>query len=124
MTRGQLSRHQRELQQKRYLDLAMAGVGVLVVLILRPWSRDQFVIRPKPRVGKVNDQTITRAMYNKFRAWDLYNQMRVLEFYCPAGADATQATQYQTQISRSSRTELESLDNGRPWMRHTLATGR
>jgi parvulin-like peptidyl-prolyl isomerase len=109
MTRGQLSRHQRELQQTRRFYLAMAGVGVLIVLVLLTAVVSQYVIRPNIEVGKVNDQTITRAMYNKYRAWSLYNQLRVLEFYSQQG-DATQAQQYASQIT-TYQNELTNLEN-------------
>jgi parvulin-like peptidyl-prolyl isomerase len=108
MTRGQLSRHQRELQRTRRFYLAMAGVGVLIVLVLLTAVVSQYVIRPNIEVGKVNDQTITRAMYNKYRAWQIFNQLRVLEFYAQQG-DATQAQQYASQIT-TYQNELQHLD--------------
>jgi parvulin-like peptidyl-prolyl cis-trans isomerase-like protein len=109
MTRGQLSRHQRELQQTRRFYMVMAGVGVLIVLVLLTALVSQYVIRPNIEVGKVNDQTITRAMYNKYRAWQIFNQLRVLQFYSQQG-DPTQAQQYTSQIT-SYQNELQNLDN-------------
>src|SRR4051794_7641794 len=98
MTRGQLSRHQREQQQMRRFTLAMIGVGALVVLVLGLAALNQFVLQPNASVGQVNGQTITRATYNKFRSWNIYNQLSVLNFYLQqssTGTDTSQATQYQ-----------------------------
>src|SRR5690348_18005376 len=81
MTRGQLSRYQREQQQIRRLYLAMAGVGGVIVIILLAAVANQFWFQPNASVGKVGDQTITRAMYEKFRSWTIYNQLSVLNFY-------------------------------------------
>ena len=90
MTRGQLSRHQRELQQTRRVTLAFAGAVIVVVLILLAGFVTQFVINPNQSLGSVGSTTITRGMYQKFRAWTLYNQMRVLQFYLnQAQADQT-----------------------------------
>jgi peptidyl-prolyl cis-trans isomerase D len=108
MTRGQLSRHQREQQRMRYLNLAMAGVGALVALILGVALVTQFWLVPNTELGKVNDQSITRATYNKFRSWSIYNQIRILDFYAQQ-ASSDQATQYQTQITQLQQ-ELQSVD--------------
>jgi peptidyl-prolyl cis-trans isomerase D len=122
MTRGQLSRHQREQEQVRRLNLAILGVGVLVVLILGLAAANQFVFQPNASVGKVGDTTITRATYNKFRSWNLYNQLSVLNFYVQQGSlsgDTSQTSQYQAQIAQY-QTELQNI-NGSPIDADTLS---
>src|SRR5215208_2032851 len=81
MTRGQLSRHQREVQRQRYLYYAMAGVGGLIVLVFAIVGLNELLIKPaqlgeslKQVVATVGDQQITRETYNKQRSWELYNQ--------------------------------------------------
>ena len=68
------SLHQRELQQTRRVTLAFAGAVIVVVLILLAGFATQFVINPNQSLGSVGSTTITRGMYQKFRAWTLYNQ--------------------------------------------------
>ena len=112
MTRGQLSRHQREQQQIRRLYFIMGGVGALVALILAVALVSTYVIQPNTEVGKVGNETITRAAYNKYRAWQIYNQMRILQFYIQQDTQtpqSAQTTQYQTQITQLQQ-ELVGLD--------------
>ncbi|MDQ2806323.1 MAG: peptidylprolyl isomerase [Chloroflexota bacterium] len=108
MTRGQLSRHQQELLKTRQLTFAIAGIGVLLVLILGAALFTQYVYRPNISVGKVNNTTITRSLYNKFRSWQIYNQMRILQFYANQ-ATPDQATQYTSQIT-PLQTELQGIE--------------
>ncbi|HUS13641.1 MAG TPA: hypothetical protein VM536_01370, partial [Chloroflexia bacterium] len=72
MTRGQLSRHQRELAQQRQLYFVMAGIGVLVALVLIAAVFDTYVRRPNVEVGKVGNESIARGTYNKHRSWQIY----------------------------------------------------
>src|SRR5262245_53736570 len=81
MTRGQMSRYQREVQRQRYLYYAMAGVGALIVLVFAVVILTQFVVKPaqlneslKQVVAAVGAQQLTRETYNKQRSWELYNQ--------------------------------------------------
>ncbi len=108
MTRGQLSRHQQELQKTRQLTFVMTGIGVLVVLIIGAALFTQYVYRPNISVGKVINTTITRSLYNKFRSWQIYNQMRILQFYANQ-ATADQATQYTSQIT-PLQSELQGIE--------------
>jgi parvulin-like peptidyl-prolyl isomerase len=108
MTRGQLSRHQRELQRTRRVTLILGGIGVVAVLVLLAGILTQFVITPNQSLGSVGGTTITRSMYQKYRAWTLYNQMRVLQFYINQ-AQADQTAQYQSQLV-TAQSELQSLD--------------
>src|SRR5437762_13433030 len=92
MTRGQLSRHQRELQRQRYLYYAMAGVLALVVIIFGYVGLQEYVLKPaqanqklQETVATVGDQKITRATYNKVRSWNIYNQIRYQEFIASQG---------------------------------------
>jgi len=108
MTRGQLSRHQQELQKTRQLTFVMAGIGILVVLILGAALFTQYIYRPNISVGKVNSATITRSLYNKFRSWQIYNQMRILQYYANQ-ATADQAKQYTSQIT-PLQNELQGIE--------------
>ena len=110
MTRGQLSRHQRELQRTRRFTMIMGGIGLLVILILLVAIVSTYVIKPNTEVGKVNGETITRATYNKFRSWQIYDQMRLLDFYAQQ-SQSTQQQQYQTQITQLQQ-ELQTIDQG------------
>ena len=86
----------------------MAGIGILLVLIIGSALFTQYIYRPNISVGKVYGTTITRAMYNKFRSWQIYNQMRILSYYAQVSPD--QATQYQSQIT-PLQSELQGIEN-------------
>ncbi len=96
----------------RRLYFAMAGVGALVVLILGVAVVSTYVIRPNASVGQVGNQTITRSEYNKYRSWQIYNQLRILDYYIQTGAatgGTTSTSQYQTQIDQL-QPELQQID--------------
>jgi parvulin-like peptidyl-prolyl isomerase len=76
LTRGQLSRRAREQQRIRNLYTAGISAAVLVTLILGFAVINTFVLRPNAQVAKVGDTTITRADYNKFRRYNLYQQIQ------------------------------------------------
>ncbi len=113
MTRGQLSHHQRELQQTRQLTFVIGGIAILLALILGAALFTQYIYRPNIGIGNVYSTTITRSMYNKFRSWQIYNQMRILQFYANrAGASPTtssQVTQYTSQIA-PLQSELQGIE--------------
>ena len=97
MTRGQLSRHQREVRRQRYLYYAMAGVGGLILLVFAVVALDQLLIKPaqlgeslKQVVATVGDQQITRETYNKQRSWELYNQALYASQLQAQGIDPSQ----------------------------------
>jgi parvulin-like peptidyl-prolyl isomerase len=76
MTRGQISRREREKQRIRNLYTAAFAVGTLVVLVLGWAVMNTFVLRPNAQVAKVGDVTINRAEYNKARRYNLYQQIQ------------------------------------------------
>jgi parvulin-like peptidyl-prolyl isomerase len=76
LTRGQLSRRAREQQRIRNLYTAGIAAAVLVTLILGFAVINTFVLRPNAQVAKVGDTTITRSDYNKFRRYNLYQQIQ------------------------------------------------
>jgi parvulin-like peptidyl-prolyl isomerase len=112
MTRGQLSRHQRELQRQRYLYYAMAGVGGLIVLVFAIVGLNELVLKPaqlgeslKQVVATVGDQQITRETYNKQRSWELYNQALYASQLQGQGIDPAQLGSFgdPAQLSQNLR---------------------
>ena len=65
LTRGQLSRAQREQQRIRNLYTIGIGLGVMVVLLLGFAVISTFIIQPNAEVASVNGAKINRAAYNK-----------------------------------------------------------
>jgi parvulin-like peptidyl-prolyl isomerase len=130
MTRGQMSRYQREQQQQRILYYSMGAVA-LVVLLLFAWvGLNELVLKPaaqaerlKKVVATVGDTQITRATYNKLQAWQLFNQIRIQAIYgsqglTGSGTDpATQIAALQQQLVNLPNTDavdntvLENLTN-------------
>ncbi len=76
MTRGQLSRAERERRRIRNLYAAAAGLATFVVLLFGLSAFTTFVLRPNAEVARVNDKVITRATYNKLRRWSVYQQIQ------------------------------------------------
>jgi len=76
LTRGQLSRAQREQQRIRNLYTIGIGLGVLVVLLLGFAVISTFIIQPNAEVANVNGTKINRTAYNKLRSWNIYQQIQ------------------------------------------------
>jgi parvulin-like peptidyl-prolyl isomerase len=76
MTRGQLSRAQREQQRVRNLYTVGIVLGVLVVLLLGFAAISTFIIKPNSEVASVNGTKINRTTYNKLRSWNIYQQLQ------------------------------------------------
>src|SRR5690349_16141981 len=76
LTRGQLSRAQREQKQIRNLYTAGMILGGAVLLVLAFAAISTFIVRPNTEVANVNGTKITRATYNKARSWSLYQQIQ------------------------------------------------
>src|SRR3954469_21944770 len=101
MTRGQLSRHERELQRQRYLYYAMAAAAGVVVLIFAVLGISELIVKPaqqsaslKQVVATVGGQDITRETYNKQRSWELYNQALYVSQLTAQGIDPSQLTSF------------------------------
>jgi parvulin-like peptidyl-prolyl isomerase len=76
LTRGQLSRAQREQQRIRTLYTAGIVLGVLVVLLLGFAAVSTFIIKPNTAVASVNGVNINRTTYDKLRRWNIYQQLQ------------------------------------------------
>ncbi|HEX8599318.1 MAG TPA: peptidylprolyl isomerase [Chloroflexia bacterium] len=79
LTRGQLSRAQREQRRIRNLYAAAVVVGTLVVLVIGLAVITTFILRPNQTVGRVTlieERTINRATYDKIRRYNLWQTMQ------------------------------------------------
>jgi parvulin-like peptidyl-prolyl isomerase len=76
LTRGQLSRRAREQRRIRNLYTVAVAVGTVVVLVLGWAVVNTYLLRPNAEVAKVGDVTINRDAYNKFRRYNLYQQIQ------------------------------------------------
>jgi parvulin-like peptidyl-prolyl isomerase len=117
MTRGQLSRHERELRQQRILYYAMAGVVGLILLVFGMTALNEYVLKParlgeslKAVVATVGNEQITRGTYNKLRSWDLFNQLRIQAFYQAQGVSQSDTTQIQALQQQLANVATEPLD--------------
>jgi peptidyl-prolyl cis-trans isomerase D len=72
LTRKQLSRAQRERQQRRYIVIASLVVFGLVLAIILFGVFDQTVLRPRQPVARVNDTQITRDEFVKAARFQRY----------------------------------------------------
>jgi parvulin-like peptidyl-prolyl isomerase len=72
LTRGQMSRRERERRQIRNLYSAFIGVVSLVVLIILFAVVQTFILRPNETVASVNNVNITRATYQKLRRYNAF----------------------------------------------------
>ncbi len=118
MTRGQLSRHERELRQQRLLYYGIGGVVALILVVFGVTAISQFVIKPaqlgeslKQVVATVGNEQITRGTYNKIRSWDIFNQIRTQAYYAAVGlqtADPAQTAQLQLQLNNVATEALDA----------------
>ena len=99
MTRGQLSRAERERRQIRNVYTAVIGVISLVVLIILFAVVQTFILRPNETVASVNNVNITRATYQKLRRYNVFN------------TQAQQALLGQTTLDSASQASLAAVDN-------------
>jgi parvulin-like peptidyl-prolyl isomerase len=76
LTRGQLSRAQREQQRIRNLYTLGFVLGAFVVLVLAFAVVSTFIIKPNSEVASVNGVKINRATYDKLRRWNLFQQVQ------------------------------------------------
>ncbi|HET9493585.1 MAG TPA: peptidylprolyl isomerase [Chloroflexia bacterium] len=76
LTRGQLSRAERERQRVRNLYTAAIALGTMLLLILGFAVIFTFLIRPNQEVANVNGKSINRAAYNAIRRYQLFQQIQ------------------------------------------------
>src|SRR4051794_7199968 len=76
LTRGQLSRAQREQQRIRNLYTIGIVLGAFVLLVLAVAVISTFIIKPNTAVASVNGVNINRSTYDKLRKWNLYQQIQ------------------------------------------------
>jgi hypothetical protein len=98
MTRGQLSRAERERRQIRNVYTAFIAVISVVALIILFAMVQSFILRPNEVVASVNNVNITRATYQKLRRYNVFN------------AQAQQAILGQTTLDAASSASLASVD--------------
>ncbi|HET6262127.1 MAG TPA: hypothetical protein VFG99_07790, partial [Chloroflexia bacterium] len=89
LTRGQLSRAQREQRQIRNLYTAGIAIATLVALVIGYAAISTYVLRPNAQVAKVGDTTINRATYNKMRRWNIYQNIQTAAFQQQFGGSGT-----------------------------------
>src|SRR4051794_15758555 len=77
LTRGQISRREREQQRIRTFYTAMIGVGAVVALILLFSVLQTFVLRPNEEVASVNGVKINRSTYDKLRRYNVYQNQQI-----------------------------------------------
>jgi parvulin-like peptidyl-prolyl isomerase len=80
LTRGQLSRAERERQRIRNLYTAAIALGMMLLLILGFAVVFTFIIRPNQEVANVNGKSINRATYNALRRYQLFQQIQQAAF--------------------------------------------
>ena len=82
MTRGQISRYERERQQIRNLYTAIFAVLTVVFLILAFAVVSSLILKPNATVASVQYEgqpktDINRATYNKLRRWNVWQQATI-----------------------------------------------
>lgn len=89
-----MSRRDKELRQRRFLYLVMGIVTVAVLALLIGGSIWEFVVQPRQVLASVNNVSITRGDYWKYRRYSLLQQIQQYQFF------ASQNPQYQTYIQQ------------------------
>ncbi len=124
LTRGQLSRAQKEQQQIRNLYTAGAVLGILIVLLLAFAAISTFIIKPNQTVGTVNGVNINRATYDKLRSWNLYQQIEQTaiqqQLSSQSGGGATSSTS-STDLATYQQ-QLKNVGNESPLNATTISS--
>src|SRR4051812_3867561 len=112
LTRGQLSRAQREQQRIRNLYTVGFIIGGVILLVLAFAVVSTFIIRPNTAVASVNGVNINRATYNKLRSWNLYQQVQQQaiqdQFSQQTGSGASDTSAITALIQQLKDVETES----------------
>jgi hypothetical protein len=103
MTRGQLSRAERERQQIRNLYTVGFAVITLVVLILGFAVISTLVLQPNQTVASVqyqgqNKVDVNRATYNKLRRWNIWQEAQFNLQFSGSGAGASDPSTVIAQL--------------------------
>src|SRR5438309_2202803 len=93
LTRGQLSRAERERRQIRNLYTSVISIVSVALLVLLFAALSTFVLKPNEAVASVNGVNITRATYQKLRRWNVYQSLM------------------QQQLSASQSSSVSTVDN-------------
>jgi parvulin-like peptidyl-prolyl isomerase len=117
LTRGQLSRAERERQRVRNLYTAAIALGTMLVLILGFAVVFTFLIRPNQEVANVNGKSINRATYNALRRYQLFQQIQQVavqeSFQSQSGTSVTTSQvpglQQQLQNVESEPVDAETV---------------
>ncbi|MCC6626780.1 MAG: peptidylprolyl isomerase [Chloroflexi bacterium] len=97
LTKRQVSRAQRERQQRTVLFVVMGGaVAVIVALIAFGFLRDQ-VFLPRETIATVNGVPIIRETYWKVRRLDIGRQLQQLQFQAQMGGQNAQFVQQRME---------------------------
>jgi parvulin-like peptidyl-prolyl isomerase len=89
LTRGQLSRAEREKRQIRNLYTAGVAIGTLMLLLVGFAIISTYIIRPNAQVASVGGQAINRATYNKMRRWNIFQNIQTAAFQQQFGGTGT-----------------------------------
>ena len=92
LTRGQITRREREQQQIRNFSTAIIVAVSAAALILLFAALSTFVLKPNEEVASVNGVKITRAQYDKLRRWNAYQADRIQAAQQQAGQTGASAT--------------------------------
>jgi hypothetical protein len=110
LTRGQLSRAQREQRQIRNLYTAGIAIATLVALVIGYAAISTYVLRPNAQVAKVGETTINRATYNKMRRWNVYQNIQTAAFQQQFGGSGTSLSSPDVLQAQLVGVEDEPLD--------------
>lgn len=108
--RGFVSRREREERQRRLLIIVTAALALIVVVTLAAGAIWQYFLVPRETYATVNGVDIRRADYEKFRKYELLQELTSLNRQFQS-ASADQQPQIEQQILLL-QAELGDLDNG------------
>jgi hypothetical protein len=108
--RGFVSRREREERQRRLLIIVTAALALIVVVTLAAGAIWQYFLVPRETYATVNGVDIRRADYEKFRKYELLQELTSLNRQFQS-VSADQQPQIEQQILLL-QAELADLDNG------------
>jgi parvulin-like peptidyl-prolyl isomerase len=97
LTKRQLSRVQRERQQRTVLYVVMGGAALVIVAMVAFALLREQVFLPRETVASVNGVPINRDTYWKVRRLDLGRQLQQLQFQAQMGGQNAQFVQQRAE---------------------------
>jgi parvulin-like peptidyl-prolyl isomerase len=116
-SKKQISRKQREEQQKRILYIIAGVTAIAVLLVIGFGFYQEFIVKPSSPVASVNAKPISTRDYQlmvQYRRFDLANQVAVLQAQLSQMDPTVEEQQFLVQYLQQQIQQLQALEISLP----------